>query len=321
MNFFSFILKNLLRRPARSMLTIVGLAVAIAAVVSLVGVATGFERSFIGLYSQRHVDIVVNRKGGDEALQNTLPEQLQSRIEKVPGVQQVVGGLVDAASFPKEGLIGVIVNGWAPDCPLYKELKVLEGHRLQAGDSGKVMIGRVLAANLHKKVGDLVDFYGKPFKVAGIYESPIVFENGGAVMLLSDQQENMNRPNEISGFTVTVKRPMTEQQVDEVIEKIKALQPGIQVKRSTDFVKNVNQIRVSHAVAWMTSAIALFIGAIGMLNTMVMSVFERTKEIGTLRAIGWRKSRIVRMVLGESLVLSVVGAIVGSAAGTAWQSS
>src|SRR5262249_50302352 len=52
-----------------------------------------------------------------------------------------------------------------------------------------------------------------------------------------------------------------------------------------------------------------------MLNTMIMSVFERTKEIGTLRAIGWRRSRIMGMVIGESVLLSVGGAVLGCAAG------
>ena len=80
-------------------------------------------------------------------------------------------------------------------------------------------------------------------------------------------------------------------------------------------MKNVQQIKISRAVAWLTSAIALIIGAIGMLNTMIMSVFERTKEIGTLRAIGWRRSRIMQMVIGESLLLSLGGAIVGSLGG------
>ena len=52
-----------------------------------------------------------------------------------------------------------------------------------------------------------------------------------------------------------------------------------------------------------------------MLNTMIMSVFERTKEIGTLRAIGWKRRRVVQMVLGESVMLSIGGAILGSVVG------
>ncbi len=65
MYFITFILKNLLRRPARSLLTIIGLAVAVGAVVSLVGVATGFQDSFMQVYTSRGVDIVVQRRRGE----------------------------------------------------------------------------------------------------------------------------------------------------------------------------------------------------------------------------------------------------------------
>jgi putative ABC transport system permease protein len=68
-------------------------------------------------------------------------------------------------------------------------------------------------------------------------------------------------------------------------------------------------------MAWLTSGIALVIGAISMLNTMITSVMERTKEIGILRAVGWGRLRVVRMILGESLLLSAAGAVLG--AGTA----
>ena len=108
---------------------------------------------------------------------------------------------------------------------------------------------------------------------------------------------------------------MSDQQFDDLRKQISDLQPGLEVSKSSDFVKGVQLIRMSRAVAWLTSAIALIIGAIGMLNTMIMSVFERTKEIGTLRAIGWKRSRIVRMVVGESMLLSVGGAILGSIGG------
>src|SRR5262245_336665 len=117
MYFFTFLLKNLLRRPARSMLTIVGLAVAVAAVVSLVGVATGFENSFLEVYTSRGVDLVVQRAGGKNNLNNGLPESLLEPISKVEGVKQVVGGLLDTIPFREANLMGVLLNGWPPGCP------------------------------------------------------------------------------------------------------------------------------------------------------------------------------------------------------------
>jgi putative ABC transport system permease protein len=70
-------------------------------------------------------------------------------------------------------------------------------------------------------------------------------------------------------------------------------------------------------MAWITSLIAIVIGAVGVLNTMMMSVFERTHEIGVLRAIGWRKSLVIRMVMLEALVVSLVGGIIGTVAALA----
>jgi putative ABC transport system permease protein len=316
MYFSTFLLKNLFRRPARTMLTITGLAVAVGAVVSLVGVSTGFKDSFMKIYESRDVDLVVTRAGGTEALNSGLPEQLGIPISKLKGVKEVVGGLVDAIDFRDNGLLGVILNGWPPDCPLFTKLTVLQGRELNAGDNHKIIIGRVLAANLDKKVGDKIELYGsEDFEVVGIYESPIVYENGGAIVLLSELQRLNNKPNEISGFTVSAVKPIDDQGLEDLTQRILNLQPGLKVTKSKEFVNNVQQIKMSGAVAWVTSAIALIIGAIGMLNTMIMSVFERTKEIGTLRAIGWKRSRIIKMVIGESLLLSIGGAIVGSLGG------
>ena len=81
-----------------------------------------------------------------------------------------------------------------------------------------------------------------------------------------------------------------------------------------DFVKNVGPIRSAQAVSLAVSAIALALGGIGMLNTMIMSVYERIREIGTLRAIGWRKFKVVRLILVEALVLSIAGALLGTLA-------
>jgi putative ABC transport system permease protein len=322
MHFFTFLLKNLLRRPARSMLTVVGLAVAVAAVVSLVGVATGFENSFLEVYSSRGVDLVVQRAGGKQNLNNGLPDSLSEPLAKLKGVKQVVGGLLDTISFREANLMGVLLNGWPPNSPLFSRLTIIDGRKLEAGDTEKIMIGRVLASNLGKKVGDQIELYGSiPFQVIGIYESPIVFENGGSVVLLSELQRMMNRPEEVTGFTIIADDEARANELKDLRQRIaalpeaKALDVQLEGTPATEFVKGVSQIKISRAVAWLTSAIALIIGAIGMLNTMIMSVFERTKEIGTLRAIGWTRFRIIKMVIGESLLLSLGGAIVGSLGG------
>jgi putative ABC transport system permease protein len=137
------------------------------------------------------------------------------------------------------------------------------------------------------------------------------------VTMLPDMQQALNRPDQVTGFIVRTDLPKTPSpertaQLKEIKRQIEALEPGIAADQMEDFVKNVGPIRSAQAVALVISAIALALGGIGMLNTMIMSVYERIREIGTLRAIGWRKFQVVRMILVEALVLSVAGAIVGS---------
>jgi putative ABC transport system permease protein len=69
------------------------------------------------------------------------------------------------------------------------------------------------------------------------------------------------------------------------------------------------------AMSWSTSLLAIIVGVLGVMNTMLMTVFERTHEIGILLAVGWKKSRIMRMVLLESALLGLLGGIVGVALG------
>lgn len=100
-----------------------------------------------------------------------------------------------------------------------------------------------------------------------------------------------------------------------VAERLTQSGTNLAAEVAEDVAQRSTEIRVARSFAWLTSAIALTIGSVGMLNTMMMAVFERTREIAMLRAIGWRRRRVMAMVLGESTVLGVIGAIVGIAAG------
>lgn len=318
MQFLAFIWRNLLRRPVRSLLTIVGLSVAVAAVVSLVGISDGFSRQFQELYEHRGIDVVVQRVGSSAELNNSLPEDFGEQIQRLPHVKEVMAGLMDVVSFPDQDLMAVIINGWPPDSPLFKDRDLISGRFPAAGDHHKVIIGEKLVAALHKKVGDTIRIYDTDVEVIGTFRSSSVFENGSIATLLSDMQEFMNRPHQVTGFIVQTDFAKDaagrREQIAALGKQIETLGEGIAAVPTNQFIENVDLIKLAKAVAWVTSAIALAIGAIGMLNTMVMSVYERVREIGTLRAMGWRKMRVMSMILGESVFLSFGGAIIGSLA-------
>jgi putative ABC transport system permease protein len=318
MRFSQFILKNVLQRKARSALTVLGVAVAVTAVVALVGIADGFERSFRDLYEKRGVDLLVVRAGSSEHLSSSVPQQVGEQLRQLPGVRAVSPGLMDVVSFEQANLTSVALQGWTADSFLFDDLRLIGGRRLQVDDEHSVMLGMVLARNLGKTVNDTIEIANRPFTVVGIFESFNPLENGSAVMLIGSLQKLMDRPNQVTGFQVILDDvPDKKALIERVRQEIEALRNpqgrpwGVAATPTRDYVRSTSQIRMAEAMAWMTSIIALAIGAVGVLNTMIMSVFERTREIGILRAIGWRKTRVVRLILYESVLLSIAGAIVG----------
>jgi len=333
MRFTTFILKNVFRRPVRSILTGIGVALAVGAVVALLGISSGFKQSFAQLYEGRNVDLLVVRAGVAKWEDSIIDEQIGTRLRKAPWVERVTGGLMETVTFSEEEEVTtiVIVQGWEPDSFMFEDLKFIEGRRFQPGDGRAVILGAILANSIGKKVGDSVEIELEQFTVTGIYESFNVFENGSAVVPLGEIQKLMDLPGKVTGFQVVVENVPAKK---EVVEKLREYIENMRDERgrpvrlaafpTREYVERTLPIRMAHAMAWVTSVIALVIGAVGMLNTMIMSVFERTREIGILRAIGWRKSRIMWMILGESLVLCVFGAVAGTIVAvllTKWLSS
>jgi putative ABC transport system permease protein len=314
MRFSTFVVKNIVRRPMRSSLTVIGVAVAVGAVVALVGISFGFERSFLAIYQKQHVDLVIQQIGQKQKLASTLPLALKDKIKAVPGVLQVYPGLVDQISMDELEFTGLILQGWMADSPLLDQFKFISGRKFTKDEPRAVVLGEQLAATLGKKTGDEFTVLDNvTFKVVGIVDAGGVIENGMMYMNLEELQNIMGgRRDMVSGFGVSVENRTSEESVQRIARQIAALDKKLDVKTAKDLVNTTTEIRFIHAMAWITSAIALFIGTISMLNTMIMSVFERTKEIGVLRAIGWGRWRVVKMIVMESLLLSIVGGVVGT---------
>lgn len=311
MRFTTLILKNMRRRGARTLLTVLGLGIGIAAVVALLGIAWGFERSFMKLYEAKSIDLVVVKAGVSDRLTSNLDATLGDRIRAIPGVGAVGGSLMDVVSFEEANLVSVLVNGWEPGSLLFRGIRLKAGRALRPGDARVAMLGRVLALNLDKSVGDSLSISGEPFRVIGVFESDSLFENGGLIVPQEELQRMMGREGSLSGFVV-VADASDRRSVEDLGERIEAAIPGVASVPARDYIQGDIQVRLVKAMAWATSAIALLLGSLGVLNTMMMSVFERTGEIGVLRALGWRRPRILALILGEAMALGLVGSVLGA---------
>ncbi len=310
MRFVTLIAKNVLNRPVRTALTAIGLSVAIAAVVVLVGISVNFERSFLAIYRSKGIDMVVVHAGSSNQLSSSLDVRLADRLRQIDGVADVAPTLVDTVAFEDRNLASVLVNGWEPDSLLFKGIRILSGRPLRRGDDHAVLLGRVLAMNLDRKAGDTIEIAGESFEAVGIFESDSLFENGALIVPISTLQKMMGREGQATGLVVSA-RASDRASLDALRRRIESEVPGVAATPARDYVVADTQLRLAKAMSWMTAAVAMILGAVGMLNTMLMSIFERTREIGLLRAIGWRRRRVLALILGEAMVIAMVGSVIG----------
>ncbi|HBJ36331.1 MAG TPA: ABC transporter permease, partial [Planctomycetaceae bacterium] len=309
--FITFIFANLVGRPARTLLTLTGIAIAVAAVVALLGVVRGFEKSLLDLYQGRGIDIMVQQAGRLQMTSSVLPESLGASIAAVDGIAAVHPALFEVLSLIEDDMVGVVIQGWPPDSEPIRRLDWVDGGPFTLPDARQVMVGTRLAAALNVKVGDKTDLLdGEAFEVVGIFESNNVFDSGAMFAPLQSLQDLMLREDEVTLFAVVAK----DQKLDalrDLASRIQTAAPKIEASVADDVAQRSSEIRVARSFAWLTSAIALMIGSVGMLNTMMMAVFERTREIAMLRALGWKRRRVIAMILGESTLISLVAAMIG----------
>jgi putative ABC transport system permease protein len=266
--------------------------------------------------------LVVTSAGKTDQLASDIEESLIEQVRAIPGVREVSPAMVELIEVTRDSgsSINVMVQGWPPDNFVYEDIKILSGRRLLAGDRGKAMLGKTLAENLDKKVGESVTIQGEVFEVVGVYQSFVVFENGSVAAPLDEVQRMMARPGKVTGFSLRVDKTLADptSAVEAVRRRVNELSDStgkparLSAQATQAYVDSVTQLKVMRAMAWMVSVIGMLIGVISMLNTMVMSVLERTQEIGILRAIGWPRRRVVKMILGESILLAVGAAALGT---------
>ena len=156
-----------------------------------------------------------------------------------------------------------------------------------------------------------------PYRIVGIYETGQGMEESGGVVVLEDAQTIAQKERKVSLFQVGLRKGAD---ADVVIERIESLDKDVTVSTASGYSASEQWTDYLQGFAWGVSAIAILIGGLGMMSAMVMSVLERTREIGTLRAVGWSRWRVLRMILGEALLLSVIGGVFGVVLGTflAW---
>lgn len=306
MTFAQFTIKNLLRRPLRTVFTIMGIGLGIGAVVALLGLAWGLERSWADGLRARKTDLVVRKSSGGLVAQ-PFDETVVARIRNIPGVAAAAGLLGEVLSVEEVPLMVITGREWGSF--IWESLEVVAGRLPGGPEENAVVLGTIAAETLGKKPGDKITIEVEEFTVVGIVDGKAVVENGGIIMALPELQNLMQKPGLVTFVNIRLRPDAGDPKV--VAKKIEEELPGLRVEIAEDVFAQNDSIKTFQAMNWGTSAVAMLVGTFGVMNTMLMSVFERTREIGILIALGWRRSRILRMVLWESIALCAVAGLLG----------
>lgn len=312
MTLLQFTLKNLSRRRTRTMLTIAGIGVGIGAVVALLGLAWGLEESWDDAMKARHTDLVVRKTGGG-FLAQPFDEAAEEQVRGTPGVAAAAGLLVEALSVEEVPLMVVSGREWGSF--LWDSVELVEGRLPKNADERVVVLGKLAAESLNKKPGDTVTIEVEEFKVTGIVDGHAVVENGAIMLSLPVLQDLMQKKGQVSFINVRLKGGAKDHAT--VARAIESRIPSCHVESASDLAGTNQGLQIFEAMNYGTSAIALLVGTFGVMNTMFMSVFERTREIGILIALGWRRSRILLMILWESIALCAAAGVLGIVFGVA----
>lgn len=310
MTFVQLALLDLWRRPARSVLTAAAIAIGIAAIVSLTSIAWGFEASWQRANDLRGTDLIVTRR----ASENSLPaafraDEAQARLAALPEVAEVAGLLSEMLGV--DDLPPLFVFGWAHGSFLWKHLELIDGRWPQDDAEPAVVLGTLAAGVLRKRPGDTVTIEGTTLQVVGTYRSEALVENGAVLMALGRAQRLNDKPGKVNILNLKLRPGVGDAGAERVRRAVQTSLPGFSAITSTQLVQQNALVRITKAMSAATILIAGLVGALGVFNTMLMSVSERTREIGVLLAVGWRRSRVIGLVLIESMALSLIGGAAG----------
>jgi len=342
-DYFSLSFRTLKRRGVRSWLTMLGIFIGIASVVSLISLGQGLQQTITGQFSTLSPDrlIVQNAGTGFGPPGSTSVDKLHEHdlklIERINGVETVIPRLVRVANV-KYNKIGRFEYATSiPDNQnqaeeIYKSfnLRVEEGRLLEVSDRGKVVLGNdyVNEQRFEKdiRVGSKLEIQGKEFEVVGILKEAGSFQVNSVVFMAEEDLKDIfdigdeidliavrvDSVNNIEKISEDIKRKLREDRDEDLGEESFSVETPVQA------LSTVNTVLFTiNAVIIGIAALSLIVGGIGITNTMYTSVLERTREIGVMKAIGARNRDVMTLFLIESGLLGLAGGIIGAILGLA----
>jgi len=323
-----YILRNMWRRKARTFLTIFGIVVGILALTVLGGLSARLTQQVQGAKSWFTSSISVVPSGGSlfgGGQDRFFDVSKVTEVEAVPGVKSAsaaIGVLLNQTQSFSFGapdlMIGLSLDG---STELLNKLALSDGRYLRPGDRDKVVLGSVLADKDNASVGGTVDLRGKSFQVVGILKATLSAPDNFAFVPYDDAlpvflqvnpffQQNTRIASVIYAIWDQGANPeVVGARIARQVKDVRVITPAEAQKQISQFSLIFN------AILFGIAFIALVVGGLSIINTMVMSVSERTREIGLKKAIGAPTGSILTEYLLESATIGLIGGLIGTGLG------
>ncbi len=328
--------KGITRRRLRSWLTVLGIVIGVAAVVALLSISWGMEATVREQFEKFGTNKIIVMPGSMEAglfsslLGKPLTDEDLRAIENLPEVDFAVG--VETESLP------VVFRGEKKILPVYgvpvKNFKRIfenvQGYELESGtylkpgDKYKTIVGYAVAHKIFSHEihpGSKIIIKDKEFKVVGLIEQVgNKLDDSSILIPIEAFEELTGKKNQYMTIFVQLKNGEDADAVAEKItRRLKRLRgtEDFSVLTPTQLLQRVQTILgIIGLVLVGIAAVSLVVGGIGVMNTMYMSVVERTREIGIMKAVGATPNQIMLVFLFEAAFLGLVGGVIGTILGS-----
>jgi len=319
MTFPGIAVKNLLRHRTRNLLTLAGIATSVAVLFSIISFNRGFERGLSRELQRAGIHFMVVPSGCPHEVASlvlhgaVIPKflglEVMEKIKSLKGIELVSPLLVSQLPSHERDRVDLI---YGMDMTHIRKLKpqwTLTGGVPEKED--EVILGAAIAEHDRIKPGDVMNYASvkRSFRVAGVLHKTGSQDDAFIYMPIGTAQEIFNKPQGATAIGVKVQEP---EQMTAVTEDLSQKVPGIQIVTMGQVMNSLSSLANSAKVLSLSIAvIAVLISAAGVMNSVLMTVFERTQEIGMMRAIGASRPDVFRIIILETVLLTTLGGLVG----------
>ncbi len=328
--------RNLWRNRRRTLLVVMAMGMMMSFLVMYDGMLFGFESAVYGNAIKLSGGNIQVRAVGYEDSYSPNPMlpmgnglDVVQAAETLPGVNAALrhantGGLItNRAGAFSVSIYGIEPEKEAPLNPVFQEEFLLDGRLLKADDEDVVFIGKGLADAMEVGVGDRISMSGKSsheemrkrtMTIIGIYDINLAsFERQGLYISLNEAQTLYDLGDNVTEVILYIEITGKEAPI---VEALNASLTGYEITTWKTAIPELSStVEMKNAIMTGFSAVLLGIAGIGIFNILLMAIYERTKEIGLLGAIGLKPRQITFLFLTEGILIGLVGAVVGTIMG------